>query len=90
MTEEDAKARPLRFAWYGRLSTEELQQPELAFPTQRAACERRIHGIGGIVCDFSDVQSGRSSERAGIEGLPLGFPSTSPMSTASRDGRLRS
>jgi DNA invertase Pin-like site-specific DNA recombinase len=69
MAEEDAKARPLRFAWYGRLSTEELQQPDLAFPSQRAACDRRIHGIGGIVCEFSDVQSGRSSDRAGIEGL---------------------
>ena len=65
----EKEARPLRFAWYGRLSTEELQQPELAFPTQRTACERRSGGIGGIVCDFSDVQSGRSSDRAGIEAL---------------------
>jgi site-specific DNA recombinase len=65
----DEEGRPLRFAWYGRLSTEELQQPELAFPTQRAACERRIRGIGGIVCEFTDVQSGRSSDRAGIEFL---------------------
>jgi hypothetical protein len=32
MAEEDAKARPLRFAWYGRLSTEELQQPDLGIP----------------------------------------------------------
>ncbi len=67
MADEDA--RPLRFAWYGRLSTEELQQPELAFPTQRAACERRIKGTGAIVCEFTDVQSGRSSDRAGIEAL---------------------
>ncbi|HYT78276.1 MAG TPA: recombinase family protein [Actinomycetota bacterium] len=67
MADEDA--RPLRFAWYGRLSTEELQQPELAFPTQRAACERRIKGIGAIVCQFTDVQSGRSSDRAGVEAL---------------------
>ena len=59
----------MRFAWYGRLSTEELQQPELAFPTQRAACESRIHGTGTIVCEFTDVQSGRSSDCAGIEAL---------------------
>jgi site-specific DNA recombinase len=63
------ESRPLRFAWYGRLSTEELQQPELAFPTQRVACERRIEGIGNIVCEFTDVQSGRSSDRAGVEAL---------------------
>jgi DNA invertase Pin-like site-specific DNA recombinase len=59
----------LRFAWYGRLSTEELQQPQLAFPSQRAACERRVGGVGRIVCDFTDVESGRSSERAGVEAL---------------------
>ena len=55
----------LRFAWYGRLSTDELQQPQLAFPSQRAACERRVRGIGRIVCEFTDVESGRSDDRAG-------------------------
>jgi site-specific DNA recombinase len=59
----------LRFAWYGRLSTDELQQPQLAFPSQRAACERRVRGIGRIVCEFTDVESGRSDDRAGIEAL---------------------
>ncbi len=58
----------LRFAWYGRLSTDELQQPQLAFPSQRAACERRVE-VGRIVCEFTDVESGRSHERAGIEAL---------------------
>jgi site-specific DNA recombinase len=33
------------------------------------ACERRIGGIGSIVCEFTDVQSGRSSDRTGIEAL---------------------
>ena len=65
----DEEGRSFRFAWYGRLSTEELQQPELAFPTQRTACERRISGIGTIVCEFTDVQCGRSSDRAGVEAL---------------------
>jgi site-specific DNA recombinase len=60
---------PLRFAWYGRLSTDELQQPQLAFPSQRAACEKRIDGLGRIVCEFTDVQSGRRDDRAGIEEL---------------------
>jgi site-specific DNA recombinase len=60
---------PLRFAWYGRLSTEELQQPQLAFPSQRAACEKRIESLGRIVCEFTDVESGRRDDRAGIEAL---------------------
>lgn len=60
---------PLKFAWYGRLSTDELQQPQLAFPSQRTACEKRIEGLGRIVCEFTDVESGRSEDRAGIEAL---------------------
>lgn len=59
----------LRFAWYGRLSTDELQQPQLAFPSQKAACEKRVDGLGRIVCEFTDVQSGRRDDRAGIEAL---------------------
>ena len=59
----------LRFAWYGRLSTDELQQPQLAFPSQKAACEKRIDDLGRIVCEFIDVQSGRRDDRAGIEAM---------------------
>jgi DNA invertase Pin-like site-specific DNA recombinase len=59
----------LRFAWYGRLSTDELQQPQLAFPSQKTACEKRIQGLGRIVSEFTDIQSGRSDDRAGIESL---------------------
>ena len=62
-------AGTLRFAWYGRLSTDELQQPQLAFPSQKTACEKRIDGMGRIVCEFTDVQSGRRDDRAGIEAL---------------------
>jgi site-specific DNA recombinase len=69
MTDPGSDDGSLRFAWYGRLSTDELQQPQLAFPSQRAACERRVHGIGRIVCEFTDVESGRSDDRAGIEAL---------------------
>ena len=60
---------PLVLAWYGRLSTDELQQPQLAFPSQKAACEKRIQGLGRIVSEFTDIQSGRSDDRAGIESL---------------------
>ncbi|HYV02761.1 MAG TPA: hypothetical protein VEM93_10600 [Actinomycetota bacterium] len=49
MTDPESDHGNLRFAWYGRLSTDELQQPQLAFPSQRAACERRVRGIGRIV-----------------------------------------
>ncbi len=69
MTDPGSDQADLRFAWYGRLSTDELQQPQLAFPSQRAACERRVSGIGRIVCEFTDVESGRSDDRAGIEAL---------------------
>src|SRR6266542_3375302 len=69
MTDPESDHGNLRFAWYGRLSTDELQQPQLAFPSQRAACERRVRGIGRIVCEFTDVESGRSDDRAGIEAL---------------------
>jgi DNA invertase Pin-like site-specific DNA recombinase len=62
-------SRTLRFAWYGRLSTDELQQPQLAFPSQRAACEKRIEALGRIVCEFTDVESGRRDDRAGIDAL---------------------
>jgi len=66
---QEGDGGPLRFAWYGRLSTDELQQPQLAFPSQRAACEKRVDGLGRIVCEFTDVQSGRRDDRAGIEEL---------------------
>ena len=69
MTDPESDHGNLRFAWYRRLSTDELQQPQLAFPSQRAACERRVRGIGRIVCEFTDVESGRSDDRAGIEAL---------------------
>ncbi len=70
MTEpREHDSRSLRFAWYGRLSTDELQQPQLAFPSQRAACEKRIEALGRIVCEFTDVESGRREDRTGIDDL---------------------
>jgi DNA invertase Pin-like site-specific DNA recombinase len=45
------------------------KQPQLAFPSQKAACEKRIDGLGRIVCEYTDVQSGRRDDRAGIEAL---------------------
>lgn len=32
----------MRFAWYGRLSTKDKQDPTISFPSQREACERKL------------------------------------------------
>lgn len=55
-----------RFAWYGRLSTKDKQDPTLSFPSQRRECEAKVAELGGrIVCDFTDQESGRRDDRAG-------------------------
>jgi site-specific DNA recombinase len=54
----------MRFAWYGRLSTKDKQDPTLSFPSQRAECERKISELTGrIVCDFTDQETGRRDDR---------------------------
>jgi site-specific DNA recombinase len=54
----------MRFAWYGRLSTKDKQDPTLSFPSQRAACEQKVAELGGrIACDFKDQESGRRDDR---------------------------
>jgi DNA invertase Pin-like site-specific DNA recombinase len=55
-----------RFAWYGRLSTKDKQDPTLSFPSQRRECEAKVAELGGrIVCDFTDQESGWRDDRAG-------------------------
>jgi site-specific DNA recombinase len=54
----------MRFAWYGRLSTKDKQDPTLSFPSQREACEHKASELGGqIVRDFTDQESGRREDR---------------------------
>ena len=54
----------MRFAWYGRLSTKDKQDPTISFPSQREACERKAAELGGqIVCDFTDQETGRRDDR---------------------------
>jgi site-specific DNA recombinase len=54
----------MRFAWYGRLSTKDKQDPTISFPSQREACERKAGELGGqIVCDFTDQETGRRDDR---------------------------
>jgi site-specific DNA recombinase len=56
----------MRFAWYGRLSTKDKQDPTISFPSQRKECERKTSELGGrIVCDFTDQESGRRDDRQG-------------------------
>jgi hypothetical protein len=43
------------FAWYGRLSTKDKQDPTLSFPSQRESCATKAAELGGrIVCEFTD------------------------------------
>jgi site-specific DNA recombinase len=54
-----------RFAWYGRLSTKDKQDPTLSFPSQRDACEHKVAELGGqITAEFTDQESGRRGDRA--------------------------
>jgi DNA invertase Pin-like site-specific DNA recombinase len=55
-----------RFAWYGRLSTKDKQDPTLSFPSQREICATKAAELDGeIVCDFTDQETGRRDDRAG-------------------------
>ena len=55
-----------RFAWYGRLSTKDKQDPTLSFPSQREICATKAAELDGeIVCDFTDQEAGRRDDRAG-------------------------
>ncbi|MFN8113174.1 MAG: recombinase family protein [Solirubrobacterales bacterium] len=61
---------PKRFAFYGRLSTTDKQDPALSFPSQRKACERKVADLGGkVTCEFTDQESGAKAERPGWTAL---------------------
>jgi site-specific DNA recombinase len=56
----------LRFAFYGRISTTDKQDPALSFPSQRKACERKAADAGGeVTCEFTDQESGAKQDREG-------------------------
>jgi site-specific DNA recombinase len=53
-------APPRAFAFYGRVSTEDAQDPSLSIPRQLAACRRVLEAAGGeVVVTYWDVESGR-------------------------------
>ena len=50
----------MKFAFYGRVSTEDAQDPSLSLPRQLAACERIVRQAGGeVVACYWDIESGR-------------------------------
>ena len=60
----------LRFAFYGRLSTTDKQDPALSFPSQLKACQRKAAERGGkVVCEFTDQESGAKQDRPGWSAL---------------------
>ncbi|MHB8660138.1 MAG: recombinase family protein [Solirubrobacteraceae bacterium] len=60
----------VRFAFYGRLSTDDRQDVTLARPSQLEACERKAAELGGeIVVEFFDQESGAKDDRPGWTSL---------------------
>ncbi len=52
----------MRFAFYGRVSSEDAQDPSLSIPRQLAACEQVIRSTAGeLVAYFWDIESGRKN-----------------------------
>lgn len=59
-----------RFAFYGRLSTDDKQDQTLARPSQLEACQRKATELGGeIVVEFFDQESGARDDRPGWTSL---------------------
>ncbi len=74
-----------RYAWYGRVSTEDEQDPTLSFPRQLANAERQVQEAGGrIVAHFYDIESGTRAYTARGSGGLAGFDIPIP-----RDGGLQ-
>jgi DNA invertase Pin-like site-specific DNA recombinase len=49
----------LRFAFYGRMSTSEFQDPATSRAWQRAVSEELIEGFGTVVAEFFDIGKSR-------------------------------
>ena len=80
-----AAATTTRFAFYGRVSTDDVQDPSLSIPRQVAACGHAIDPSGGkIAAYFWDIESGRKDlARRGHGADPASFNVT-----VQRDGGL--
>ena len=50
------------FAFYGRVSTEDAQDPSLSIPRQLAACRRALEPSGGeIATRYWNIEAGRKA-----------------------------
>ena len=49
---------PIRFAWYGRLSTDDRQDATLARPSQQRACQQKVDTLGGTIGGLYTVRRG--------------------------------
>lgn len=76
---------PLKFAFYGRVSTDDAQDPSLSIPRQLEACTSAVLPDGGeVVAHFWDIESGRKDlGDRGNGSDPTGFNVPTP-----RDGGL--
>jgi hypothetical protein len=84
MTSPIAGSAP-RYAWYGRVSTEDEQDPTLSFPRQLGNAENRVAESGGrIVAHNYDVESGTGTLAARGRGGVACFDIRIP-----RDGGLQ-
>ncbi|HEV8441517.1 MAG TPA: recombinase family protein, partial [Methylomirabilota bacterium] len=74
----------VRWAFYGRVSTEDNQDPTLSLPRQFANCEAAAVIVGGqIVAHFYDIESGAARYEKRGAGHVSGFDISIP-----RDGSL--
>ncbi|HET9016116.1 MAG TPA: hypothetical protein VFN57_11000 [Thermomicrobiaceae bacterium] len=68
-----------RYAWYGRVSTEDEQDPTLSFPRQLQNAERQVAEAGGrIVAHYYDIESGTRAYAARGSGAWRASTSRSP------------
>ena len=73
-----------QWAFYGRVSTEDKQDPTLSLPRQLANCEAAAAGVGSqIVAHFYDIESGAARYEKRGAGHVSGFDIPIP-----RDGSL--
>jgi site-specific DNA recombinase len=55
-----AELRPLRVAFLGRVSTDDLQDPTISIPRQVRNCRKVLPAYAAIVAQFYDVETGRA------------------------------
>jgi site-specific DNA recombinase len=54
----------VRYAFYGRLSTDDRQDVTLARPSQLKACSEKIEALGGVItAEYFDQESGSHADR---------------------------